>query len=91
LQAQQNFSASRRILEVFGGFLLLIGLCTRPIAFVMAGQMAVAYWQFHAPKALSPTVNGGVSAVLYCFIWLYISSAGGGVWSIDAMRKRKSI
>lgn len=76
------------ILEVFGGAFLLIGLCTRPIAFILAGEMAVAYFQFHQPTAFWPTMNGGVSAVLYCFVWLYISAAGAGPWSLDAKRER---
>ena len=79
------------LLEVFCGAFLLFGLFTRPMAFLMAGQMAVAYWQFHAPRSPWPTISGGVSAVLYCFIWLYISAAGGGTWSIDAMRKKNKL
>jgi putative oxidoreductase len=75
-------------LEVFGGALLLVGLFTRPVAFLLAGEMAVAYFQFHFPKSIWPTVNGGVSAALYCFIWLYISAAGPGPWSVDARRRR---
>ena len=76
------------ILELFGGGLVLIGLFTRPIAFLMAGEMAVAYFQVHFPKGFWPLANGGVSAILYCFIWLYISAAGAGPWSIDATRGR---
>ena len=76
------------VLEVFGGGLLLLGLFTRPIAFLLAGEMAVAYFQFHAPKGLLPIVNGGLDAVLYCFIWLYFSAAGAGPWSLDALRER---
>jgi putative oxidoreductase len=76
------------VLEVFGGALLLLGLFTRPVAFLLAGEMAVAYFQFHLPKGTWPTVNGGVAAVLYCFIWLYISAAGPGPWSLDALRRR---
>jgi putative oxidoreductase len=76
------------VLEVFGGALLLIGLCTRPVAFVLAGEMAVAYFQFHFPHSFWPTVNGGAPAVLYCFIFLYLSAAGAGPWSIDARRGR---
>ena len=75
-------------LEVVGGALLLVGLFTRPVAFVLSGEMAVAYFQFHLPRGFWPTVNGGVSAVLYCFIWLYISAAGPGPISIDARRGR---
>jgi putative oxidoreductase len=76
------------VLEVFGGALLLVGLFTRPVAFLLAGEMAVAYFQFHFPSSFWPTVNGGVSAVLYCFVWLYFSAAGPGPWSIDARRRR---
>ena len=78
------------MLEAFGGALLMIGLCTRPVAFVLAGEMAVAYFQFHQPKGFWPVMNGGVPAVLYCFVWLYISAAGPGPWSIDALRSRKT-
>jgi len=74
------------ILETFGGALLLLGLFTRPIAFLLAGEMAVAYFQFHFPGGVWPVLNGGVSAVLYCFVWLYFSAAGAGPWSIDARR-----
>jgi len=75
------------ILEFFGGFLLLIGFVTRPIAFILAGEMAVAYFQFHFPNNPWPTLNQGTAAVLYCFIWLYFSVAGPGMWSVDAMIK----
>jgi len=71
------------VLEVFGGGLLLLGLGTRPISFVLSGMMAVAYFQFHAPRGFWPTVNGGVPAVLYCFLFLYLAAAGGGAWSLD--------
>src|SRR5258707_11150075 len=57
------------VLEVVGGLLMLIGLCTRPVAFVLSGEMAVAYFQFHYPQGFWPTVNGGVAAVIYCFVW----------------------
>jgi putative oxidoreductase len=77
------------MLEVFGGALMLLGLFTRPVAFLLAGEMAVAYFQFHAPKGFWPVVNGGVDAVLYCFIWLYFSAAGPGPLSFDALRKRR--
>jgi putative oxidoreductase len=75
------------ILETFGGILMLIGLFTRPVAFILAGEMAVAYWQFHAPQGIWPIVNNGVGAVLYCFVWLYFSAAGAGPWSVDKIRK----
>lgn len=78
------------ILELVGGALLLLGLFTRPVAFVMSGMMAVAYFVAHATqgKLLSPMLNGGEPAVLYCFIFLYLSVAGGGIWSVDAQRNK---
>ena len=72
------------ILETFGGALLLFGLFTRPVAFLLAGEMAVAYFQAHFPMSPWPVINNGVAAVLYCFIWLYFSAAGAGPWSLDA-------
>jgi putative oxidoreductase len=74
------------VLELIGGALLLLGLFTRPVAFLLAGEMAVAYFQFHAPQGFWPTMNGGVAAVLYCFVWLYFSASGAGPWSLDAKR-----
>jgi putative oxidoreductase len=74
------------ILEVFGGALLVVGLFTRPVAFLLAGEMAVAYFQFHFPQGFWPIINGGTDAVLYCFLWLYFSAAGAGPWSLDAKR-----
>ncbi len=76
------------VLEVFGGALLLLGLFTRPVAFILSGEMAVAYFQAHAPHGFWPIVNGGMNAALYCFVWLYFSAAGAGSWSLDAARKR---
>jgi putative oxidoreductase len=75
-------------LEVVGGLLLLLGLFTRPVAFILSGEMAVAYFQFHFPGGIWPVANGGVAAALYCFVWLYFSAAGGGPWSLDAKRNR---
>lgn len=74
------------VLELVGGTLIALGLFTRPVAFILAGEMAVAYFQFHQPQALFPTTNAGVPAVLYCFLFLYLVFAGAGVWSIDALR-----
>jgi putative oxidoreductase len=74
------------LLELFGGLLVLIGLFTRPVAFVLSGEMAVAYWMVHAPQSFFPIVNGGDSAVLYCFVFLYLVFAGPGAWSIDGLR-----
>jgi putative oxidoreductase len=76
-------------LEVFGGALLLVGLFTRPVAFLLSGEMAVAYFQFHARGGFWPVLNGGVAAVLYCFVWLYFSAAGAGPWSLDARRGKQ--
>ena len=73
------------ILEIVGGTLLLLGLFTRPVAFVLSGMMAVAYWQFHFPRNIFPTLNGGDAAILYCFVFLYIAVAGGGAWALDRM------
>src|SRR5215467_3370226 len=75
------------ILELVGGFFLLIGLFTRPIAFVLAGEMAFAYWMAHAPKSIYPALNGGDAAILYCFIFLYLVAAGPGAFSVDESRK----
>ena len=77
------------ILEVVGGGLVLLGLFTRPVAFVLSGMMAVAYFQFHAPSSIWPTINQGIPAILYCFVWLYISAAGPGPWSMDAALRRR--
>lgn len=78
------------ILEIFGGLLILVGFYTRPAAFILSGEMAVAYFQAHAPHSIWPTVNGGVSAVIYCFVWLYFSAAGSGVWSIDEYSAKRN-
>ena len=71
------------VLEFFGGLLVLLGLCTRPVAFILAGEMAVAYFMVHSPQSFWPIINRGELAVLYCFLYLYLAVAGGGVWSID--------
>lgn len=70
-------------LELFGGLLVLVGLFTRPVAFVLSGLMACAYWMAHGTKALLPSMNGGELAVLYCFLFLFISARGSGIWSLD--------
>ena len=74
------------VLEIVGGALLLVGLFTRPVAFLLSGEMAVAYFTAHAPRGLYPMTNGGEAAVLFCFIFLYLAVAGGGPWSADAAR-----
>ncbi|MDB5224011.1 MAG: DoxX family protein [Chitinophagaceae bacterium] len=76
------------ILELVGGTLLLLGLFTRPVAFILAGEMAVAYFQFHHPMSPWPIINNGVATVLYCFIFLYFSAAGAGPWSVDAKLRK---
>src|SRR5215467_8703795 len=73
------------VLEFFGGLAIMLGLFTRPVAFVLSGMMAVAYWQFHAPGGAWPIVNHGEPAVLFCFIFLYMAAQGGGAWSVDAL------
>jgi putative oxidoreductase len=76
------------ILEAFGGLLMLLGLFTRPVAFVLSGEMAVAYFLQHAPRGGWPILNGGELAVLYCCLWLYFVAAGPGPWSVDGLRRR---
>lgn len=75
------------VIELVGGLLVLVGLFTRPAAFILAGEMAVAYWMVHAPKNLYPVLNGGDAAILYCFVFLLLVFTGPGAWSIDEMRR----
>jgi len=77
-------------LEFFGGILLAIGLFTRPVAFILSGLMAFAYFMGHAPNGFWPKLNGGEIAVLYCWIFLYFAAQGGGVWSLDQVIKRRA-
>jgi putative oxidoreductase len=76
------------VLEFFGGLLIILGLFTRPVAFILSGMMAVAYFQVHAPRGFWPIQNGGELAALYCFVFLYLSAAGGGAWSLDSIWRR---
>jgi putative oxidoreductase len=76
------------VLELVGGSLLFVGLFTRPVAFLLAGEMAFAYFLAHARGGFWPILNGGVPAILFCFVWLYISAAGAGPWSVDALLRR---
>jgi len=76
------------IIEIVGGILVLLGLFTRPAAFIMAGEMAVAYWMMHAPSSPFPLLNQGEAAILFCFVFLYIAAAGPGAWSVDGNRGR---
>ena len=74
------------ILELFGGALIACGLFTRAVAFILSGEMAFAYFMSYAPRNFFPILNGGEVAILYCFIFLYLFVAGGGVWSLDRLR-----
>ena len=77
------------MLEVFGGPLIVLGLFTRPVAFVLSGEMAIAYFKVHFPQSFWPTNNGGEPALLFCFLFLYMVFAGPGEWSLDAMIARR--
>lgn len=80
------------LLEVFGGFAILVGLFTRPVAFVLAGEMAVAYWLMHVPMGgFFPINNGGDAAVLFCFVFLLLVFSGPGAFSVDVFQKREAI
>jgi putative oxidoreductase len=77
------------VLEVAGGAAIMAGLATRPVAFVLSGEMAVAYWQFHAPRGFWPIQNHGEPAVLFCFLFLFMCAYGGGDWSLDGLLARR--
>jgi putative oxidoreductase len=77
------------MLELIGGALLVAGLFTRPVAFILCGEMAVAYFYAHFPRNFFPLINGGDAAILYCFVFLYLAFAGAGPWSLDAMLSRR--
>jgi putative oxidoreductase len=79
------------VLELVGGALILVGLFTRPAAFIVSGEMAVAYFMSHASNGspLVPMLNGGELAVVYCFVFLFLAAAGAGAWSVDAMRGKR--
>jgi putative oxidoreductase len=79
------------VLELGGGLLIALGLFTRPAAFILSGMMAVAYWQFHAPMSVWPAQNNGAAAIIFCFLFLYLSAQGGGAWSLDAVMRRKRL
>ena len=76
------------LIELIGGALLIIGLLTRPVAFIISGEMAFAYFMAHAPKDFYPLINGGTLAIMFCFTCLFLSTAGAGPWSVDAAMKR---
>ncbi len=75
------------VLELVGGLAVLVGFQTRIVAFILSGQMAVAYWMAHAPRSLYPLLNNGDAAVLYCFVFLYLVFAGAGAWSVDSRKQ----
>jgi putative oxidoreductase len=77
------------VLEFVGGILLLIGLGTRPVAFILSGEMAFAYWMAHAPRSVFPVLNGGDAAILYCFVFLLLVFTGPGAWSVDGVRNAR--
>ncbi|HET7650258.1 MAG TPA: DoxX family protein [Gammaproteobacteria bacterium] len=77
------------VLEAFGGGLVLLGLFTRPVAFILSGEMAFAYFMAHAPGGFWPLLNHGEAAVFYCFVFLYFAAAGGGSWSLDRFIRKK--
>ncbi|MFT8243756.1 DoxX family protein [Roseomonas sp. BN140053] len=79
------------VLELVGGILVLLGLFTRPVAFILAGEMAFAYFMGHAPRNFFPVLNGGDAAILFCFIFLYLSVAGPGAWALDNARRSRSV
>jgi putative oxidoreductase len=76
------------LIELIGGALLILGLLTRPVAFIISGEMAFAYFMAHAPKDFYPLINGGTLAIMFCFTCLFLSTAGAGPWSVDAAMKR---
>lgn len=76
------------VIELVAGVLIVIGLFTRPAAFIASGTMAAAYFLAHLPRGFFPLLNGGELAALYCFVFLFLAAAGGGTWSVDAMRQR---
>jgi putative oxidoreductase len=78
------------VLEFYGGLAVLLGLCTRPVAFLLSGEMAVAYFQFHQPNGFWPIQNHGEPAVLFCFIFLFLAAHGGGDWSVDSLLQREN-
>ena len=79
------------ILELFGGLLLFLGLFTRPVAFLLSGEMAVAYFMVHAPQRFWPLLNRGELAMMYCFVFFYLFMAGGGAWSLDRLLRRTDL
>jgi putative oxidoreductase len=85
-----SMSGVAGLLEIVGGPLLILGLFTRPVAFILSGEMAFAYWLAHAPQSVFPVVNRGDAAILYCFLFLYMVFAGGGAWSLDRWWRKEA-
>lgn len=83
-----TMSGAAGVLELIGGVLIIIGLFTRPVAFILSGMTAVAYFWAHAPRGFFPILNGGELAALYSFVFLYLAAAGGGAWSLDRAQGR---
>jgi putative oxidoreductase len=83
-----SLSGAAGVIELIGGALLILGLWTQPVAFILSGEMAFAYFIGHFPKGYHPLINGGTLAALYCFTCLYLSTAGAGPWSVDASMKK---
>ncbi|KQP61740.1 DoxX family protein [Methylobacterium sp. Leaf108] len=88
MPALLSLSGTAGLLELVGGVLIVLGLFTRPVAFILSGQMAVAYFLAHAQRSFYPILNGGELAILFCFVILYLAAAGPGPWSLDAQRRR---
>ena len=87
---QLSMIGAAGMLEFFGGLLILLGLFTRPVAFLLSGEMAIAYWTVHAKQSLFPALNMGDAAILFCFVFLYLVFAGPGALSLDAIMRRKA-
>lgn len=83
-----SMSGAAGLIELVGGVLIVIGLFTRPLAFLLSGTMAVAYFYAHFPRGFFPILNGGELSALYCFVFLFVAAAGGGAWSVDRLRVR---
>lgn len=81
----QTMSGAAGLFELVGGVLLILGLFTRPVAFILSGMTAVAYFYAHAQRGFFPILNGGELAIVYCFVLLYLAAAGGGAWSVDRL------
>jgi putative oxidoreductase len=88
VSAALSMSGIGGLLELIGGALIVVGLFTRPVAFILCGEMAVAYFYAHFPRNFFPVLNGGDAAILYCFTFLYLTFAGAGPWSLDALLAR---